>query len=286
VSTSAVLVTGASSGIGRETAIALADAGFRVFGGVRRPGDPHDFGGRAVEAVTLDVTDAASIAAAVEQVTQATGSTGLQAVVNNAGLGTVGPLEYLAIDELKRIFDVNVFGAMAVTQAFLPLIRAGRGRIVMISSVVAHLPLPFGSPISASKAALSALSESLRRELHAWGIPVILIEPGSIHTAAVEKLKRDVKASLDALPAEGQERYGHAVQSMMDKQMAREEKGSPPAVVAEAVKRALEADRPARRYPVGADARLMLGVGRIPQPMRDEVIYRLFGLSTSTGPDR
>lgn len=185
---------------------------------------------------------------------EATGSDGLQGVVNNAGLGAVGPLEYIGIEELRRIFDVNVFGALAVTQAFLPSIREGGGRIVMIASVVAHLPLPFGSPVSSSKAALEAFSDSLRRELHAWEIPVIQIEPGSIHTPAVGKLKRDVQASLDALPAEGQERYREAVEAMMDKQMAREEDGSDPAEVAEAVEHALSTKRPQRRYPVGADA--------------------------------
>jgi NAD(P)-dependent dehydrogenase (short-subunit alcohol dehydrogenase family) len=160
----------------------------------------HDFDGRTVEEVALDVTDAGSIRAAGERVRAIAGSTGLQGVVNNAGLGAAGPLECLAIDEIKRIFDVNVFGALAVTQAFLPLIRDGRGRIVMISSVVAHLPLPFVAPVSASEAALEAFSDSLRRELHRWDIPVIRIEPGSIHTPVIEKLKSDVQASLDALP--------------------------------------------------------------------------------------
>lgn len=216
----AVLVTGATSGIGRQTAISLADAGHRVFAGVFHPDGDHDFEGRAVAPVALDVTDADSIARAAEQVGSATGSSGLQGVVNNAGIGMVGPLEYLAIDELKRIFDINVFGALAVTQAFLPLIRDGEGRVVMISSVVARLPLPFGSPISASKAALEAFGDSLRLELHVWGIPVILIEPGSIHTSAVGKLKSDVKAAMDALPDEGQDRYRGSVEAMMGKQMA------------------------------------------------------------------
>lgn len=276
--TPAVLVTGTTSGIGRATAIHLADAGYRVFAGVLDPQSGGDYEGRKVEEVALDVTAADTIAAAAAQVREATGSDGLQGVVNNAGLGAVGPLEYIGIEELRRIFDVNVFGALAVTQAFLPSIREGGGRIVMIASVVAHLPLPFGSPVSSSKAALEAFSDSLRRELHAWEIPVIQIEPGSIYTPAVGKLKRDVQASLDALPAEGQERYREAVEAMMDKQMAREEDGSDPVVVAKAVAHALSTERPQRRYPVGADARLMLGVSRVPEALRDEVIYRLFGL--------
>lgn len=276
--TSAVLVTGATSGIGRATAIHLADTGYRVFAGVFDPDGAHDFDGRKVEEVPLDVTDAGSVNAAAEQIGAAVGSSGLQGVVNNAGLGAVGPLEYLPIDELKRIFDVNVFGALAITQAVLPSIRDGGGRIVMIASVVAHLPLPFGSPVSSSKAALEAFSDSLRRELHAWEIPVIQIEPGSIHTPAVEKLKRDVGSSLDALPAAGQERYRDSVEAMMDRQMAREEKGSDPSVVAEAVEHALSVRKPARRYPVGADAHLILGVSRVPEALRDEVVERLFGL--------
>jgi NAD(P)-dependent dehydrogenase (short-subunit alcohol dehydrogenase family) len=274
----AVLITGASSGIGRATAIQLAEAGYRVFAGDLQRVAPDDFDGREIEQLVLDVTDADSVAAAAERVRDATGPAGLQGVVNNAGIGAVGPLEYLAIEALKRIFDVNVFGALAVTQAMLPSIREGGGRIVMVASVVAHLPLPFGSPVSSSKAALEAFSDSLRRELHAWKIPVIQIEPGSIHTPAVEKLKSDVRAALESLPPEGQDRYRAPIESLMEAQMGREEAGSEPSVVAEAVERALSAERPKRRYPVGADAQLMLGVSRIPEPLRDEVVYKVFGL--------
>jgi NAD(P)-dependent dehydrogenase (short-subunit alcohol dehydrogenase family) len=276
----AVLITGASSGIGRATAIHLADAGFRVFAGDPPGGAAADFEAREVEEVALDVTDADSVAAAAERVSSAVGSAGLQGVVNNAGIGTMGPLEYLSIDQVRRIFDVNVFGALAVTQALLPAIREGSGRIVMIASVVAHLPLPFGSPVSASKAALESFSDSLRRELHSWEIPVVQVEPGSIHTPAVAKLKGDVAAALDALPAEAQDRYRAPIEALMTKQMGREDAGSEPAVVAEAVERALTAKRPKHRYPVGADAHLMLGVSRIPEPLRDEVLYRVFGLGS------
>ncbi len=278
MSTPAVLITGASSGIGRAIAIRLADAGYHVFAGDLPREHPVDFEGREIEEIALDVTDAESVAAAAERIRGATGSAGLQGVVNNAGIGAVGPLEYLSIEELKRVFDVNVFGALAVTQAVLPAIREGGGRIVMIASVVAHLPLPFGSPVSSSKAALESFSDSLRRELHAWEVPVIQVEPGSIHTPAVEKLKGDVGAALDSLPPQGQDRYRASIEALMSKQMGREDAGSDPSVVAEAVERALSAKRPDRRYPVGADAGLMLGVSRIPEPLRDEVVYRVFGL--------
>jgi NAD(P)-dependent dehydrogenase (short-subunit alcohol dehydrogenase family) len=275
---SSILITGASSGIGRATAIHLADAGFRVFAGDPPGGTAADFEGREVEEVALDVTDGDSVAAAAAQIGSAVGPAGLQGLVNNAGIGAMGPLEYLSLDQVRRIFDVNVFGALAVTQALLPAIREGSGRIVMIASVVAHLPLPFGSPVSASKAALESFSDSLRRELHSWEIPVVQVEPGSIHTPAVAKLKSDVRAALEAMPAEAQDRYRAPIEALMTKQMGREEAGSDPAVVAAAVEQALTAKRPKHRYPVGADAHLMLGVSRIPEPLRDDVLYRVFGL--------
>jgi NAD(P)-dependent dehydrogenase (short-subunit alcohol dehydrogenase family) len=273
-----VLISGATSGIGRATAIFLADRGYRVFAGVHDPAHAGDFKGRMVEPLALDVTEEESIAAAIETVRAAVGDEGLQAVVNNAGIAAVGPLEYLPVAEVKRVFDVNLFGALALTQAALPLLRDGRGRIVMISSVVAHLALPFASPVSASKAALHALSTSLRLELHEWGIPVALIEPGSIDTPVVARLRAAVAESLDALPAPAQERYRGAVESMIDKQMQREEGGSDPSVVGAAVYKALTEKRPSRRYPVGADAHLMLGIAKTPEAFRDEVVYRVFGL--------
>jgi len=173
-----------------------------------------------------------------------------------------------------------------VTQAFLPLIRAARGRIVNIGSVGSHLALPFGGALCASKAAFSSLSDSLRLELRASGIHVCLIEPGAIHTPAVEKTLGDPEGLIRSLPPEGAVRYGDGLREFMRRGYARESKGSPPRVVAEAVLHAITARRPRLRYVVGADARGLVALPRLlPERLLDRVRLRMLGLRTEFGVD-
>ena len=175
-----VLITGASRGIGRASALALARSGHDVIAGVR-----DEEAGRALEAegsgrvraVKLDVTDAASIAAAAEAVGDR-----LDALVNNAGIAVGGVLEAVPLDELRHQLEVNVVGQVAVTQAVLPKLRAASGRIVFISSVSGRVSAPIMTPYTASKYAIEAIADGLRIELRPWGINVVLVEPGSIDT--------------------------------------------------------------------------------------------------------
>jgi NAD(P)-dependent dehydrogenase (short-subunit alcohol dehydrogenase family) len=196
-----VLITGASSGIGAACAKRLAAAGWRVFAGVRRAG------AAPVETteVLLDVTDGGAIARAVEEV-----GGRLDGLVNNAGIAVAAPLEYLPLEELRRQLEVNLVGQLAVTQAFLPALRAGGGRIVLIGSIAGTSALPFLGPYAISKFALEALADSLRVELAAEGIRVSIVRPGTIATPIWSK----PQPVADALPPEGLERYGARLRAL------------------------------------------------------------------------
>lgn len=185
------VVTGASTGIGRAIAASLTSAGWRVFGGIRKEKDAADASaalGSNFTPLLFDVTDEAAIRRAAAKVEAALGGRTLSALVNNAGIAVASPVAYLDLDDLKRQMDVNVYGPIRVTQAFLPLLgadhsRAGApGRIVNMSSVAGKIASPFMSPYAMSKHALEALSESLRRELAAHGIDVVIVGPGAVRT--------------------------------------------------------------------------------------------------------
>jgi len=191
-----VLITGVSTGIGFATAEDLIRHGFRVFGSVRKSSDAQRVSNALGEAFTplvFDVTDSAAVQTAVELVTNALDGGGLHGLVNNAGTSLIGPLMHLTDDELRKQFDVNVFGLLDVTRRFLPLLGASRdckfapGRIVNISSVSGRIAYPFMGAYAASKFAVEALSDSLRRELQLYGIDVVVIEPGAIQTPIWDK---------------------------------------------------------------------------------------------------
>lgn len=282
--TRSVVITGASSGIGRACALHLARRGFRVFAGVRRIEDGEalrDEGGDAVVPLDIDVTDGAVIVTAMERVRAVLGERGLDGLVNNAGIGAPAPVEYLSAVLLRRIFDVNVFGQIAVTQAFLPLLRRARGRIVNMGSVGGHITIPFGGALCGSKSAFRSLNDALRLELRSFGIHVCLVEPGSICTPAVDKTLGDVEGIIRALPSEGAARYGDKLREFTRRGYAREQKGSSPEVVASAVHHALTARRPRSHYPVGADATTLVTLPRVlPDRVLDQVRLRLFGMPT------
>lgn len=276
------LVTGASSGIGHATVGELARGGFLVFAAVRKRADGErvraEFGDGVVP-VTLDVTDAASIAAARDEVAARLGDRGLGGLVNNAGIGVTAPVELIPLSLLRRQFEVNVFGQVAVTQALLPLVRRGRGRVVNIGSVGGHVTIPFGGALCASKAAFRALDDALRLELRPFGVPVVMIEPGGIRTPAVDKTLGHVDDVLAALPPEGVARYGDMLREFTRRAFAREQQGSPPETVARIIHHALTTARPRARYAVGKDARRLLLMSRLlPDGVLDRVRQRLFGL--------
>ncbi|OBK93002.1 SDR family NAD(P)-dependent oxidoreductase, partial [Mycobacterium sp. 1165178.9] len=214
----------------------------------------------------------------------AVGDDGIAALVNNAGIGMTWPMEAIPLEDLRRIYEVNVFGQVAVTQAFLPLLRAGAGRIVNIGSIGDRLSLPFGAPLASSKWALASITESLRMELRPWGIHVVLIEPASIHTDAVEKVKDDAERVMSEMDWAHVELYGDTYQTMTSRALEREKSGSDPDVVARAVLRALRAKRPRTRYVVGKDGRLLAFLaGWAPDRLFDAMRVRLFGLPKKFG---
>ncbi len=254
-----VLISGASTGIGRACALELAGRGVRVFAGVRRAEDGEALraaGGSHVVPLRLDVTDAATIAAAVEAIAAANGERALSGLVNNAGIVVAGPLEFLPVDALRRSLEANVVGLLALTQACLPLLRAGRGRIVNMSSISGRFASPLLGPYAASKFAVEALSDALRRELAPWGIPVALVEPGAVATPIWEKSAASAQALLDGLPAQAHGYYGADVEHARRRALRAARTGIPAEAVATVVHAALTAARPRTRYLVGRDARI------------------------------
>lgn len=241
-----VLVTGASTGIGAATVGALAAAGYTVFGTVRRAKDTAAVQAAGGTPLIMDVTYPPGIVRAEESVARALGDRPLVGLVNNAGIPGVGPLELIELEELRRTFEVNVFGVVAVTQAFLPRLRAARGRIVNISSVSARLALPFAGPYAASKFALEAISDSLRRELLPAGVDVIVIQPGSVRTAIWSKIAMlDRSRFKDTI-------YEKPLEKLHQMAARSGEKGLPPEEVARAILRALGDRRPPARILVVA----------------------------------
>ena len=252
-----VVVTGTSSGIGRATALELAAAGCHVYAGVRRPADAPAAPRTGLGEITpllLDVTDPAQIGAAADIVAAHTGPAGLDGLVDNAGIGVFGPLEIIPVEQFRHQLEVNVTGQLAVTQALLPLLRRARGRIVLIGSIGTRFTPPFTGPVSASKSAVATMADALRQELAPWDIQVVLIEPASIHTEAVDKLERDADRLLREADPDARSLYGDAYRRFLRVGLARERRGSPPQVVAEAVANALTVPRPHPRYLVGKDA--------------------------------
>ena len=283
--TRAVVVTGTSSGIGRACALRLARAGFTVFASVRRPADAdalREEAGERLLPLQLDVTDRASIAAAARLATEKLRARGesLYGLVNNAGIGLSAPLEFVPLDELQRIFDINVIGQIAVTQAFMPLLRESRGRIVNICSVGDHIAIPFGGALNGSKVAFAMMSESMRMELRPWGMHVVIIEPGAIYTPAVEKTLGDPEGMLKRMGAAAERLYGASFRTFTERAAKRERDGSSPEVVANTVLHALRDASPHRRYLVGKGARTLATLPRImPAAMLDRLRMRIFGMS-------
>jgi NAD(P)-dependent dehydrogenase (short-subunit alcohol dehydrogenase family) len=248
-----ILVTGCSSGIGRATALDAAGRGHRVFATARNRNDLAELERREnLETLALDVTDAGAVRAAVDAALARAGR--LDALVNNAGYGQYGAVEEVTLDEWRAQFEVNLFGAIAAIQAVLPTMRRQRsGTIVNVSSVSGRVSIPFAAPYSASKYALEAVSDALRIELAAFGIRVVLVEPGPIETQFTDRARAMV-GPLIARPGPYRELYALAERAMEGEF----QKGKqPPAAVARVIVDAIEAERPRARYPVGLMSRAL-----------------------------
>ncbi len=246
--------------------------GWRVFAGVRKQSDAASLRREASDRllpIDLDVTDTASIQRAVGSVTAALEGAGLSGLVNNAGIPYGGPIEYLVLDKLRALFEVNFFGVIAVTQAFLPLLRIARGRIVNMSSVGGMVSYPFTSPYTSSKFALEALSDALRMELHPWHIEVSVVEPGAIDTPIWNKAEDVLHDLADNAPRAGLDLYGRALTGMAPRYAPH---GVSTDVAARAVAHALTSARPKTRYRIGFEGALIYFVSRLPDRLRDWLI--------------
>jgi NAD(P)-dependent dehydrogenase (short-subunit alcohol dehydrogenase family) len=270
-----VLVTGASTGIGRATALHMDRAGWRVFAGVRKEADADSLraaGSERLAPLTLDVTDVAQIAAAAERIGAEVGEAGLDGLVDNAGIGVMGPLETIPIDDFRRQIEVNLTGQVAVTQAMLPAIRRAGGRIVFVSSAGGRMALPFGGPYHAAKFGLEAVADSLRQELRPWRIEVSVIEPGSIDTPIWERAVSSYDEMAGRAPARQEELYGRRLAGLREGARRTAARGIAPEKVAERIEHALTAPRPRTRYRVGLDARGQVLLRRL---LPDRVLDRL-----------
>lgn len=256
-----VLVSGASRGIGRQCAVTLAQAGFQVLAGVRTPAAANEInalGEPFLRPVLLDVTEEESIAALAEELEGAP----LQGLVNNAGTAVLGPLEFIPLDEIRGQFEVNLFGHIAVTQAFLPKLREARGRIVNISSISGFIGFPFYTAYCASKFAIEGLSDSLRRELRDVGISVSIVQPGNIATDIWETSFTKGKNLEERFPAEASQIYGTRFAGTEPRRYGPARTSSPD-IVADAVLRALTDPKPKARYLAGSDARRLHRLRRL-----------------------
>lgn len=274
-------ITGASTGIGRDCALALDRKGYRVFAGVRRAQDGESLQRDAsprLSPVICDVSDYASVARAEESIREQLGAGGLDGLVNNAGVSVSGPLELLRMEQFEHQMRVNVQGQLAVTQAFLPLLRRNRGRVVFISSESGRATLPLLGAYSASKFALEALANAFRMELSRFGIRVALIEPGSVKS---EIWTKAIETGFDALRDEPALRALYATDLPLLTAIPKlaEKAAVQPAAVTRAIEHALSSRFPKARYIVGAEARaLILFAALTPTVISDMLVRTTLGL--------
>lgn len=266
-----VLITGASTGIGRACAIRIARRGFTVFAGVRSSVDAERLRAEVtgdLRPVQLDVTRSIEIEAMLAEM----GGQPLAGLVNNAGIAIAGPLELIPMDAWRRQIEVNLLGLVAVTQACLPALRSGRGRIVNIGSIAGRLALPGSSAYDASKFAIEGLSDALRMELRSFGVSVSLIEPGAIATPIWKKSLAEADSLLEQADPIIRAPYAPLMAKLRQEAEISARHAVPPDTVVQAVEHALTARRPKARYLVGREARAMALLARLPDRWRDWLI--------------
>jgi NAD(P)-dependent dehydrogenase (short-subunit alcohol dehydrogenase family) len=269
----AVLITGCSTGIGRAAAERLARAGMTVYATARQPESIEDLKAAGCRTLALDVTDEGSMRAAVEEVERAEGAVG--ALVNNAGYSQSGAVETVAMDDVRRQFETNVFGLLRMSQLVMPgMRRQGHGRIVNVSSMGGKLVFPGGGIYHATKHAVEAISDAMRFEVRGFGIDVVVIEPGLIKTNFAETSVGSVPQEEDGPYSEFNTAVAAATAGAYDGPLAR--LGAGPEAVAKTIERALTANRPRTRYKVTASARILMAQRRL---LPDRAWDRIVGTS-------
>ncbi len=273
-----VVVTGASTGIGKAAALLLARSGYVVYAGVRRDEDGAALAceageGAQLRPLMLDVTDPEHVSTAAERVAAELNGRPFSGLVNNAGIAVAAPLEFIPIEDLRLQFEVNVVGQVAMSQAFLPLLRRDGGRLVFVGSVSGLVSTRMLGAYAASKFALEAVADAFRRELLPHGVRVCLVEPGRISTPIWDKSLAEGMERMSVMAPEVRDYYGELIEELTDGARTATVNGAPPDAVARAVLRAVSARRTRTRYFVGADAHLVNVLRRVvSDPLLDRLV--------------
>jgi NAD(P)-dependent dehydrogenase (short-subunit alcohol dehydrogenase family) len=265
--------TGASSGIGAATARELARRGFHVLAGVRRDQDAEAIRGPGIEPLIIDITNKDHIRALADRVHEDPQGRAVRALVNNAGIGVNAPVEVFALDEWRRLFEVNFFGHIAVTQALLPALIRSKGRVINISSVGGKIAMATYGPYAAAKFALEAVSDSLRREIAPFGVEVVVVEPGAVKTKIAGRSIATAHEVAATMTPEQRQRYGRLVQAITAHAASvTESSGLSADAAAKVLAKAVTARKPRARYTIGGEAALLPLLAILPDRMLDRVL--------------
>ncbi|MHC4424063.1 MAG: SDR family oxidoreductase [Planctomycetota bacterium] len=273
--TGGIFITGASSGIGEACALDLDKRGYHVIAGVRREKDGESLSQRASKRllpVIIDIADREQVKAAAETVRQALGEKPLVGLINNAGISVGGPLEFTPIDRLRHQLEINVISQVSVTQLFIPLLRKSQGRIINVGSVAGIFASPMMGPYCASKYAMEAISDVMRRELKPWKIRVSLLEPGIIATKIWGKARNRAEQAIKNSPEGLMRLYQPLIEKIMMRAAESEENAQSPDVVVKAVVHALTSARPKTRYRMGPKASAQKVISWLPDTIQDRLV--------------
>jgi len=268
-----IVITGASSGIGEACALHFHGKGYRVFACVRKSSDGDALREKTSDRLTpliMDVTDPESVHAAARSIDRKE----ISGLINNAGIVVSGPVELVPLQRLREQLEVNVIGQVAVTQAFMPLLRNGRGRVVFIGSIAGRSALPFTGPYSASKYALEAIAESLRMELAEWAMSVSIVEPGAVRTPIWAKGLERANEMLKEVSPEGLDLYRYMLGKMRKAAEQQAQTASPVEDVVKAVDHAITSPKPHTRYVIGREAKIRILLNYLPDRRRDRLILK------------
>lgn len=270
-----VVVTGASTGIGAATARELAQRGFHVLAGVRRDQDADAIRGPGIEPLILDITQSDHIRELAIRVHGDPQGRRLRALVNNAAKPVNAPVEVFALEEWRRLFEVNLFGHVAMTQTLLPALISSKGRVVNISSVGGKVAMATYGPYAGTKFALEAVSDSLRREVASLGVKVIVVEPGAVRTEMPGRAIASAQEVASTMTPEQSQRYGGLLQAVIAQTAYHTKSGLPADAAAKVIAKAVTTRNPRIRYTVGREAALLTLVRILP----DRILDFLFAAS-------
>jgi NAD(P)-dependent dehydrogenase (short-subunit alcohol dehydrogenase family) len=267
-----VIVTGASSGIGEATARELARRGFHVLAGLRREQDADAIRGLGIEPLSIDITNPDHIRALAARVHEDPQGRAVRALVNNAGIGVNAPVEIFAMEEWRRLFEVNFFGHIAIIQALLPALIRNKGRVVNISSVGGKIAMATYGPYAGTKFALEAVSDSLRREVEPLGVKVIVVEPSAVMTAMLGRVAVTGERITSGMTTEQHGRYATLMHAVISQAQAAIPTGVPAAEAGRVIADAITSKRPRTRYTVGREAALLPLLAMLPDRMLDRIL--------------